>query len=129
MHRGRVHWARALETPTFFAALKFAFTRVESNTPGWCIRPGLTQRRELQQEHDSTRTVDGRYEWILAAGVVWGVFMWFGKGVVVRGRAGGGGETAWPSGLGHLKFAFNSGVLSTVLDQGLPKGGHYSTRL
>jgi hypothetical protein len=24
-----------------------------------------------------------RYEWILAARVVWGVFMWFGKGVVV----------------------------------------------
>ena len=36
-------------------------------------------RRALQQEHYYCE----RYEWILAARVVWGVCMWFGKGVVV----------------------------------------------
>jgi len=36
----------------------------------------------LQQEHDSTRTVNATGKG-LAARVVWDVLMWWGKGVVV----------------------------------------------
>jgi hypothetical protein len=43
----------------------------------------------------STRTVNATSEYSQQP-VVWGVFMWFGKRVVARGREGGGGETAGP---------------------------------